>query len=197
MTLPPSKDPLVALWQTAPKPDTQHLLQDLQRVNLLHRRTSRSVLAILWGLAALFLFEEATGRVGSHGLLTVIWIAVILGGRARQRRARCSRSDALSLDTVNLLKFMIARAKRDLRTARSLYAGVPLGAAAGAVLAKLAGIGGSPSVHALHPRIQMVQTGAGVATLVAMTVTGAILARARSAEVRQLSEKLKSAEAGL
>ena len=62
---------------------------------------------------------------------------------------------------------------------------------------RLSPIGGSPSTHALHPRLQMLQSGAGIAALVAMTVTGAILARARSAEVRQLSEKLKSAEAGL
>jgi hypothetical protein len=49
----PAHDPLVALWQTAPKPDTHHLLQDLQRLNRLHQPLNRSIWAIVCGIAAL------------------------------------------------------------------------------------------------------------------------------------------------
>jgi hypothetical protein len=197
MTSPPPHDPLAALWQTAPKPDTQHLVQDLQRLNRLHRRLSRSVLAIVCGIAILLIFEEATGRVATHGALSAIWILGLVLGAAWRRRARCSRADALTLDTVSLLKFMIARAKSDLLVARCLYAGVPCGAVAGFVAMKLAGIGGAPSVMAVHARLHLVQTGAGVAALIAMMVTGAILARSRGVQVRELGEKLRSIEADL
>jgi hypothetical protein len=46
MTSSPPHDPLVTLWQTAPKPDAQRLVRDLQRSNRLHERLNRTVLAI-------------------------------------------------------------------------------------------------------------------------------------------------------
>jgi hypothetical protein len=197
MTSSPPHDPLVALWQTAPKPDTHHLLQDLQRLNRLHQRHNRTVLAIVCGIALLLIFEEATGRVTSHGILSVIWTLGLVIGLAWHRRARCNRSDALTLDTVSLLKSMIARAKSDLFVARCLYAGVPLGAVAGFVVAKLAGFGASPSARAVNPHIHMMQTGAGIAALIIMVVAGGILARSRHLQVQELSDKLRSIKADL
>jgi hypothetical protein len=194
MTSMPPHDPLVALWQTAPKPDTHNLLQDLQRLNRLHQRHNRSIWAIMCGIAILLIFEEATGRLASHGILSAIWILGLIIGVLLQRRARCNRVDALTLDTVSLLKFMIARAKKDLFVARCLYAGVPCGAAVGFMLTKLAGIGPS---QAVGPRLNMIQTGAGIAALIAMMVTGVILARSRRLQVQDLTEKLRSINADL
>jgi len=191
MTSLPPHDPLITLWQTAPQPDAQHLLQDLQRLNRLHRRLNRIVFAILCGISLLLIFEETTGRVRTHGALSAIWILGLVAGVVWHRRARCNRSDALTLDTVSLLKFMIARAKSDLFIARCLYAGVPCGAMVGFFVAKLAGIGAPPSAIAAHPLLHVIQTGAGVAALIAMMVTGAILARSRRVQVQQLSEKLR------
>ncbi len=159
MTSLPPHDPLVALWQTAPKPDTHSLVQDLQRANRLHRRFNRSVLAIVCGIAVLLIFEEATGRIASHGILSVSWIMWVILGLAWQRRARCNRSDPFTLDTVHLLKFMIARAKRDLLVARWLYAGVPCGALVGYAVMKVVGMGTPPSPVAIaHPTLRLIQT---------------------------------------
>jgi|SRR5271170_2210609 len=194
MTSMPSHDPLIALWQTAAKPDTQGLMQDLKRLNRLHQRLNRTVLAIMCGIAVLLVFEEATGRRGSHGILSAAWIAVVGAGILWKRGARCNRLDALTLDTVRLLKAMIARAKRDLFVARCLYAGVPLGAAIGYVVSNLAGIGASEPARAAHPHIELVQTGVDVAVLSFMVVAGVILARARSVQVRDLNEKLRAIE---
>jgi hypothetical protein len=190
-------DPLIVLWQTAPKPDSSHILVDLQRVNRLHQRLNRSVFAIVCGIAVLLIFEEMTGRLTTHGALSVIWILVLAIGAIWRRRARCSRSDALALDTVSLLKFMIARAKSDMFVARCLYTGVPLGAGFGLLVAKLAGISSSPSTKAGSPHLHMAQTGAGIAALVIMMVVGVILARSRHFQVHELSEKLKSITADL
>jgi hypothetical protein len=197
MTSLPPDDPLVSLWQTAPKPDTQHLLQDLQRLNRLHQRSNRAVFAIMCGVSLLLIFEEATGRVATHGALSVIWILGLVTGVVWRRRARCNRSDALALDTVSLLRFMIARAKSDLFVARCLYAGVPCGAVVGFSVMKFAGAGGSAYATAAHSHLHLIQTGAGLAALIAMMVTGAILARSRRLQIQRLSEKLKLIEAGL
>lgn len=194
--VPPS-DPLVALWQTALTPDTHQLVEEVQRQNRLHQRLNRSIFAILCGIALLLLFEEATGRLASHGILSAMWILGLCLGVLRRRRARCNRFDAFSLDTVSLLKSMIARAKSDLFIARSLYAGVPVSATVGFFAMKLAGIGGSPAARPVPPHLQMMQTGAGIAALILMTATGALLARSRHLQVRELSEKLKSIEADL
>jgi hypothetical protein len=98
---------------------------------------------------------------------------------------------------VSLLKFMIARAKRDLRIARWLYAGVPCAAVASFLAVKLAGIGASPNTIAVPPRLHLFETGARVAALIAMTVTGVILARSRRLQVQELSEKLRLIKADL
>ena len=190
-------DPLISLWQTAPRPDTQSLMQDLERLNRLRQRSNRIVLAIFCGVALLLVFEEATGRLASHGFLSVGWITVVAAGVVWQRRARCNRLDALTLDTIGLLKAMITRAKKDLFVARCLYAGVPLGAAVGYVVSKLAGLGASAAARAAHPHLEIVQTAASVAVLLGMMVTGVILARARSAQVRDLNQKLRAMESDL
>jgi hypothetical protein len=195
MTSLPPHDPLAALWQTAPKPDTHRLVHDLQRLKRLHQRLNRSVAAILCGISLLLIFEEATGRVRTHGILSVVWILGLVLGVVWQRRARCNRTDALTLDTVSLLKFMIARAKSDLFIAQCLYAGVPCGAVVGAVLDELAGISPAPSAIAAHAELHLIQTGASIAALIAMMVTGVILARSRRRLVQELSEKLRLIEA--
>lgn len=197
MTSLPPRDPLVALWQTTPKPDTHHLVRDLQRLKRLHQRLNRTVLAIVCGIAILLIFEEATGRVASHGILSLIWTLGIVTGVVWHRRARCNRSDALTLDTVSLLKFMLARAKSDLVVARCLYAGVPCGAAVGLLMVRLADISSSRSELAVHGHLHLIQTAAGIAALIAMMVTGAILARSRHLQVQELSDKLRSITADL
>jgi len=195
MTSLPPHDPLTTLWQSAPKPDTQYLLQDLQRLNRLHQRLYRIVFAIMCSVALLLIFEEATGRFTTHGTLSVIWTLGLVLGVVWHRRARCSRSDAMALDTVRLLKFMIARAKKDLRIARCLYAGAPCVAVAGFIITKFTGIGTSPETTSASPHLQLVQKSASLAILIAMIVTGLILARARHRQVKDLSEKLRSIEA--
>jgi hypothetical protein len=114
-----------------------------------------------------------------------------------QRRAQCNRLDSLTLDTVSLLKAMIARARHDLFLARCLYAGVPLGAGVSFSVLKFAGMGLSPAAKAIIPGLEMIQTGAGVAALIIMIVIGIVLARSRSLQVRDLSEELKSFESDL
>jgi len=197
MTNSPPHDPLIALWQTSPKPDTRHLVQDIQRLNRLHQRLNRSVLAILCGIAILLIFEEATGRLGSHGILSVIWIGGLVIGLIQRRRARCNRPVAFTLDTVSLLKSMIARAKRDLFIARCLYAGVPLGAIIGSLVMRLATSGAPPLARAVNPHLQLIQTGAGIAALVIMMLAGVILARSGHLQVEELSKKLRDIEADL
>jgi hypothetical protein len=191
MTSLPPQDPFIALWQTIPKPDTGHLLQEVQRFNRLHHRLNRTVLAIMCGIGILLIFEEATRRVPSHGILSGIWILGLVIGLVYHRRARCNRFDALTLDTVSLLKSMIARAKRDLFVARCLYAGVPCGALAGYIAMRLAGNGVS-SPAGISPQLRTIQTGAGIAALIIMMTAGAILARSRRVQVQELSDKLRS-----
>jgi hypothetical protein len=164
----------------------------LQRLNRLHRRLNRTVLAIVCGIDILLIFEEATGRVPSHGILSVIWTLGLVIGLIFHRRARCNRSDALTLDTVSLLKSMIARAKSDLFVARCLYVGVPCGAVAGYIVMKLAGIGAPPLANGISPHLRTIQTGAGIAALIVMMAAGAILARSRHLQVHELSDKLRS-----
>jgi hypothetical protein len=124
----------------AAKPDTRHLLQDLQHVKRMYQRLQRIVLAILGSVSILLILAEAIGRIATHGILSVIWILALAIGIAWQRRSRCNRIDAFALDTVSLLKHMLARVNRDLFIARCLYAGVPGGALAGALIAKITGI---------------------------------------------------------
>ena len=79
MTSQPPQDPLIALWQTTPKPDTSHLLPQLERLNRLHRRLNRTVLAIVCGIDILLMFEEATGRLPSH--VTAAAVTLSPGGQ--------------------------------------------------------------------------------------------------------------------
>jgi len=197
MISPPLPDPLVTLWQTAAEPDTRHLLQDLQRIKRMHQRLQWIVLAALCSVSMLLILAESIGRIATHGILSVIWILALAIGIAWQRRSQCNRIDALALDTVSLLKFMLARVNRDLFIARCLYAGVPCGALAGILLARITGIGGTPAAIAVHPQLDLIVTGAGVVLLIAMIASGVILARARRLQLRALREKLKSFEAGL
>jgi hypothetical protein len=158
---------------------------------------NRSLLAILCGISILLVFEEATGRLATHGALSAVWIFGIVIGILWRRRARCYRLDALASDTVSLLRFLIAKAKSDMFVARCLYAGVPCGALVGLVVTKLTGIGASPAAVAVHPPLHLIQTIAGIAALVIMMATGAVLARSRRLQVRELTEKLKSIESDL
>jgi hypothetical protein len=192
-----SGDPLVALWQTTPKPDTHHLLRNLRHLNNLHRRLNRAVVAILSSVSLLLIFEETTGRTPTHGWLSVVWILALMFGAAWRRRARCNRQDAITLNTVSLLKVMIRRAKSDLLIARCLYAGVPCGALVGFLVMEFSGI--RPSRHALAVpgQLHLIQTGIGIAVLITMIVTGAILSRSRRLQVNELSETLKLIEADL
>jgi hypothetical protein len=68
---------------------------------------------------------------------------------------------------------------------------------AGFLAAKLAGIGASPNAIAISAHVHLMQTGAGVAALIIMMVTGVILARSRSVQLRELSEKLRAVESDL
>jgi hypothetical protein len=197
MNSSPSNDPLVALWKTSPKPDTQRLLQDLQRLRQMHQRLRRIVVASLCAVSLLLIVAEATGRIATHGIFSVIWIFGLAVGAVWQRRARCNRIDAVTSDSVSLLKFMLARARSDLFIARSLYAGVPCGALAGALLTTLIRRAASPAKAAIHPALHPILTVAGVAILATMAAVGVILARSRHLQVKALTEKLRAAEAGL
>jgi len=192
MTSLPPQDPLAALWQTAPKSDTSSLLQDLQRLNQHHQRLYRIVFAIMCGTALLLIFDAVTERSMTHAALSVIWILGLVLGVVWYRRARCNRAEAITFDTVRLLRFMIARAKKDLRIARCLYAGAPCGAVAGFIIARLTGFGASPNAIAVSRQVHLIRTGAAVATLITMMMIGLIVARDRRLQVQELTEKLRS-----
>jgi hypothetical protein len=68
---------------------------------------------------------------------------------------------------------------------------------AGFLAVKLAGIGASPNAIAVPPHRHLIETGARVAALIAMTVIGVILARSRRLQVQELSEKLRLIKADL
>lgn len=87
---------------------------------------------------------------------------------------------------------MIARAKKDLRIARCLYAGAPCGAVTGFILARLTGFGTSPNAVAISTQVHLIRTGAAVAVLIAMMTIGLIVARDRRLQVQELTEKLRS-----
>jgi len=192
MTSLPLPDPLAALWQTAPKSDTSSLLQNLQHLNRRHQRLYRLVFTILCGTGLLLIFDAVTERSMTHAALSVIWILGLVLGVVWYRRARCNRAEAITFDTVRLLRFMIARAKKDLRIARCLYAGAPCGAVAGFIIARLTGFGASPNAIAVSRQVHLIRTGAAVATLITMMMIGLIVARDRRLQVQELTEKLRS-----
>ncbi len=191
MTVVPPDDPLVALWQTAPAPAIHDLAKHLQRLDRLHRLSNRSIVALLWCVALLLIFEEATGRLPSLGFLSLIWILGLVSGLSWRRRAQCTRLAALTSDTVSVLKFRLAQARRDLFLARCLYTGVPLGALVGYVVMTLAGSAIPPPAASAAPNLKLIQTGAGIAVLLVMIATGAILSHSRVLHVKALTEKLK------
>src|SRR5665213_2004836 len=75
-----AQDVWIALWQTAPKPDTQHLLRDVQRQNRMHRQFNRALVTIVCGVSLLLIFEEVTRRIATHGWLSAIWILCLVAG---------------------------------------------------------------------------------------------------------------------
>lgn len=196
MSEPSQTDPFATLWQSAPKPDTRQLLRDLQRLQKAQRWHSRILTIILCGIALFFIFEEATGRSGTHGLISALWIAFVAGAIGYQR-VRCRSVDPLDLDTVSLLKRMIARAKRGLFQARCLYLGTPLGAIAGAILTRSLAPGTTPGGHIVQSNLTLMQTVVGLIVLVAMIIAGVVLARARRRQLLELTGKLKSLEESL
>jgi hypothetical protein len=197
MTDLPASDPFVALWQTAPKPDTRQLLQDLRRQDRMHRLFHRVLVTIVGAVSLLLLLAEITGRVATHGWLSASWILCLAAGLIWRYGTRCQHSGDLNVDTVTLLKSSIRQAQKDLFLARCLYAGVPCGAACGFLVMHLAAQLGPALTLAIDPRVRMIQTGAGIIALISMMVTGAVLARSRRIQARQLSEKLKSIESDL
>jgi hypothetical protein len=194
--LPPS-DPIVALWQTAPKSETRQLLQDLQRQDRMHRLFQRVLVTIVGAVSLLLLLEEITGRVATHGWLSASWILCLAAGLIWRYGTRRQPSGDLNLDTVTLLKSSIRQAQKDLFLARCLYAGVPCGAVCGFLVMQFAAQHGSALTLATDPTARMIQTGAGIIALVAMMVTGAVLARSRRIQARELSDQLKSMESDL
>lgn len=186
------RDPLAALWQTAPKSDTSSLLQDLQSVNRRHQQLYRIVFAILCGTSLLLISDAVTERSMTHSALCVMWNLGLVLGIVRYRRAACNRAEEITFDTIRLLRFMIARAKRDLRIARYLYAGAPCGAVVGFLIARLTGMGASPNAIAVSPQVHLIRTGAALAALIAMVAIGLTVARDRRLQIQELSEKLKS-----
>ncbi len=196
MSEPSQTDPFATLWQSAPKPDTRQLLRDLQRLQKAQRWHSRILIIILCGIASFLVFEEANGRSGTHGLISALWIAFVAGAIGYQR-VRCRSVDPLDLDTVSLLKRMIARAERGLFQARCLYLGAPLGAVAGAVLMRVLTPAAPPGGHIVQPSLALIQTIVGLIALVAMIIAGLVLARARRRQLLELTGKLKSLEESL
>ncbi|MGJ5816519.1 hypothetical protein [Paludibaculum fermentans] len=186
------RDPIIALWQSAPAPDAHQLLKDLERQKQLHQRLRRTILAILSGIGVLLIFEEATGRIASYGVLSTLWNLGLAIGLVYRRRAACGRTDGLTLDLVSLLKRMLAQARRDLFLARCLYAGVPLGALAGYVVVNLVGVSTVPPAPGSGRYLHAVQTGGGIAALLAMMLAGVLLERSRRIQVQDLSHKLRS-----
>ncbi|GLQ96149.1 hypothetical protein [Dyella mobilis] len=196
MSEPSQTDPFAALWQSAPQPDTRQLMRDLQRWQSAQRWHQRMLIAIICGIALFLVFEETTRWSGTHGLISVLWIAFVAGALGYQR-LRCRAVDPLDLNTVTLLKRMIARAKRGLFQARCLYLGTPLGAVAGAVLMRVLAPGTAPGGHIAQPSLAMVPPLASLLALAAMIIAGLVLARARRRQLRELTAKLKSLEENL
>ena len=169
-------------------------VRELKHLHRLHRRQNRVILTIVCGIAFLLVFEELTGRLPSYGLISAIWIAGVICGVVWNRRARINRLDGMSSNTAGLLKAMISHAKRDLFVARCLYGGVPFGAIVGYFALLWVGVGSPQLVRTGHPLLHMVQTGAGIAALALMMGAGIALARSRSRQVRELTDKLEAAE---
>ncbi len=180
-------DPFVALWLAAPQTESPSLLAAVKRADAAHRRLNLTIVTVLGGIAVLLSFEEATGRLASHGLLTAVWSLGLVLGILWHRRARGRLAGALIGDTTSLLGFVIRRARRGLFLARCLYAGTPLGALAGLVVTNAMGGGG----RMVSPGLAFVQTAAGVAALGLMIACGLVLARFQARHLAALEATLK------
>ena len=180
-------DPFIALWQTAPQPDTQGLVEAVKRADAAHRRLNWTLVALLSAITLIIAFEEATGRLRTHGAVTVLWSIALIAGFMRHRRATRRLSTALSEDTQSLLNLMLSRAKRGLRLARCLYLGTPIGAVIGWF------IGGAIHINAAGTGwLSQLQTALGLAMLSTMMVSGLVLAGLRRRQVDDLSAKLRA-----
>ena len=196
MSETPDIDPFAQLWQSAPEPDTRQLMQDLKRLQAVHRRQNRIVILIVCAIALLLVFGAIAVRSVGLGVITVLWIAFVAGVIGYQR-VRCRAADALDLDTVSLLKRMIKRARRGLVQARRLYIGVPLAAAVGAAVTRILGPRLALGGHAVHPGLVTAYTIASLCMLVGIIVAGLVLARARQRQLRELGETLRLFEESL
>jgi len=190
-------DPFVDLWHTAPKPDTQQVLRDLQRHRRMHRRFNWGLALILAMISLLLISKEVSGRLPTLGWLSAIWLLSLAASAVWHWRVHGRRTGVLERDTVSLLKFMIRQARTDLFLAQCLYKGVPLGAAFGFLVMKFLGLRPAPRALTADPLLVLIQTSVAVAVLIAMVVTGVILARSRRTQVQELSEKLKLIDTGL
>jgi hypothetical protein len=153
--------------------------------------------AIVCGTSLLLILEEATGRIATHGWLSASWIACLIAGVIWRYATRCHYSDVIDMDTVSLLRRSIRQARKDLFLARCLYAGVPCGALGGFLLMQLTLRHTSALTLVTDPTIRLIQAAAGIAALLAMMITGAVLARSRRQLARKLGENLRSLEIDL
>ena len=179
-------DPFIALWQTAPQPDTQDLIDAVKRADAAHRRLNLSLLALMALITLVIAFEEATGRLRTHGAVTILWSVGLIAGLLWHRRAGRRLSAALSEDTMSLLGLMIRRAKRGLALARYLYLGTPAGAVAGWFIGNAVHISAGGTGWLSH-----VQTAIGIVMLSVMMVSGLVLAGLRRRQVDELSARLR------
>ncbi len=180
-------DPFIALWQTAPQPDVQATLDAVKRADAAHKRLNWTLAALLSAITLIIAFEEATGRLRTHGVITVLWSLALFAGFLRHRYAARRLSAALSEDTRSLLALMLLRAKRGLRLARTLYLGTPIGAVIGWF------IGGAIHINAAGTGwLSQLQTALGLAMLSIMMVSGLALAGLRRRQVDDLTAKLQA-----
>lgn len=196
MSEPTPIDPFAQLWQSAPKPDTRQLMLDVRRLQTVHQWHNRILILILGATALLLVFGAVTVQSRSLWIVSALWIAFVAGAIWYQR-VRCRANDALDLDTVSLLKRMIQRARRGLTQARRLYVGVPLAAAASAVVTRILLPNLASGGHALHPWLAVTFTALSLVMLAVMVVAGLVLARARKRQLLELTETLQSFEDNL
>lgn len=196
MSEPPHMDPFARLWQSAPKPDTRQLMLDLRRLQAVNQWHNRVLILILCATALLLVFGAVTVQSRILWIISALWIAFVAGAIWYQR-VRCRANDALDLDTVSLLKRMIQRARRGLTQARRLYIGVPVAAAASAVVTRILLPTPHLGAHALHPWLAVTFTALSLVMLVVMVGAGLILARARKRQLEELTQTLRSFEDNL
>lgn len=183
-----NEDPLVRLWQgdRSAGRAAGAVLREVHEFERARRRTNLALAGIL-GIVSILLFTaELPGRMGTHGLLSAVWNPVAAFSLWWRWRGRLRKVEELGEDTVSLLRRTLARARADLLIARSLYAGVPAGAALGALLTARGG-GGSGSADAW---LRVMLTGVGAAVLVSMIAAGVLLERSRRRQMRVLAGRL-------